>query len=120
MPASRIRHGVTKSGSPTPREITSSISAAMSKNLRMPDGGQAAMTSLSGFTDGSSRGDAEPVVGLGLEERVAVALVRPEHEVRGGGRDPVDGRQLAAHEVADRSDVRPDDRAPQVVPAGHE
>jgi hypothetical protein len=49
MPASRTRHGVTKSGSPTPREITSSISAAMSKKRRMPDGGHAAMTLLSGF-----------------------------------------------------------------------
>src|SRR5690349_19329552 len=113
MPASRMRHGVTKSGSPTPREITSSISAAMSKKRRIPDGGQAAMTSLSGFIGWSSRGHAEPVVGLRLEERVAVALVRVEHEVRGGGRDPVDGRELAAHEVADRPDVRPDDRAPQ-------
>ena len=33
-----IGHGVTKSGSPTPSEMTSSILAAISKNLRIPDG----------------------------------------------------------------------------------
>ena len=67
MPASRIRHGVTKSGSPTPSEITSSISAAMSKNRRMPDGGQAAMTlveRLHGVTgsrwSGSGSANASP------------------------------------------------------------
>ena len=38
MPSSRILHGVSKSGSPTPREIASFISFATSKNLRMPDG----------------------------------------------------------------------------------
>jgi len=41
-PASRITSGVTKSGSPMPREITSCMVAAMSKNLRMPDVGTAA------------------------------------------------------------------------------
>src|SRR5690348_16475692 len=38
MPAWRIWSGVTKSGLPTPSEITSPIVAAISKNLRMPDG----------------------------------------------------------------------------------
>ncbi len=38
IPASRITSGVGKSGSPTPREITSCMVAAMSKNLRIPDG----------------------------------------------------------------------------------
>ena len=39
MPASRTVQGVLKSGSPTPSEMQSFISAAMSKkNLRMPDG----------------------------------------------------------------------------------
>ena len=36
---SRAAHGAEKSGSPTPREMTSSISSASSKNRRMPDGG---------------------------------------------------------------------------------
>src|SRR5215831_18296592 len=39
IPASRIRFGVTKSGSPIPNEITSDMVAAMSKKRRMPDGG---------------------------------------------------------------------------------
>jgi hypothetical protein len=30
--------GVTKSGSPTPREMASFISSKMSKNFRMPEG----------------------------------------------------------------------------------
>ena len=34
--------GVVKSGSPTPRLMTSGIVAMTSKNLRMPDGGTAA------------------------------------------------------------------------------
>ena len=42
MPASRMAHGVLKSGSPTPRLMHSGISAARSKNLRMPDGRMAA------------------------------------------------------------------------------
>ena len=39
--ASRMCQGVMKSGSPTPREMASGISATMSKNLRMPLGGTA-------------------------------------------------------------------------------
>src|SRR2546428_8340310 len=35
--ASRMCQGVTKSGSPTPSEITSGIDWTMSKNSRMPD-----------------------------------------------------------------------------------
>ena len=38
MAALRIYHGVTKSGSPTPRESASGIFAVMSKNSRMPEG----------------------------------------------------------------------------------
>ena len=38
MPASRTLQGVLKSGSPTPREMQWGISAARSKNLRMPEG----------------------------------------------------------------------------------
>src|SRR5579872_2650859 len=35
-----MKRGVVKSGSPTPSEITSFIEAAMSKNLRIPEGGR--------------------------------------------------------------------------------
>jgi hypothetical protein len=38
MPAWRICSGVTKSGSPTPSEITSGMVLMISKNLRMPEG----------------------------------------------------------------------------------
>ena len=38
MPSSRICHGVSKSGSPTPREMAPFISLTTSKNLRIPDG----------------------------------------------------------------------------------
>ena len=38
IPAFLIDHGVGKSGSPTLKEITSSIVAAISKNLRIPEG----------------------------------------------------------------------------------
>jgi hypothetical protein len=34
-------HGVTKSGSPTPREITPSIEESRSKNFLIPEGGSA-------------------------------------------------------------------------------
>ena len=39
MPASTTWGGESKSGSPTPRLITSGMVAITSKNLRMPDGG---------------------------------------------------------------------------------
>ena len=39
MAASRMCQGVTKSGSPTPSEITSGIVWTMSKNSRMPERG---------------------------------------------------------------------------------
>src|ERR1700754_3169749 len=114
MPASRTRHGVTKSGSPTPSEITSARCAAMSKNRRMPDGGQAEMTLFSGFTiAGPSRHDRQPVVGLRLEEGVAVALVRLEHEVRRGRADPVDRGQLLRDELADLAQAGAGHRAAQ-------
>ncbi len=37
--ASRICHGVTKSGSPTPKDMTPCICEARSKNFLIPDGG---------------------------------------------------------------------------------
>ena len=40
MPAFRMCQGVTKSGSPMPKEITSSIVAAISNSFRMPEGGR--------------------------------------------------------------------------------
>ena len=42
MAASVYVQGVLKSGSPTPREMTPSISLTTSKNLRMPEGGTSA------------------------------------------------------------------------------
>ena len=42
MPASLMCQGVTKSGSPMPSEITSSIEESRSKNSLMPDGGSVA------------------------------------------------------------------------------
>jgi hypothetical protein len=39
MLASQIFHGVQKSGSPTPSEMTSSIVRARSKNFLIPEGG---------------------------------------------------------------------------------
>src|SRR6186713_1902246 len=100
MPASRMRHGVTKSGSPTPREMTSSISAAMSKKRRIPDGGQVVMTSLSGFT--------------------AASTPRGSPEVGGGGLHAFDRRELLRDEVGDGADAVPGHGAPQVVAAGDE
>src|SRR5512135_2574120 len=38
MPDCRMGSGVVKSGSPTPREMTFFIVAAISKNLRIPEG----------------------------------------------------------------------------------
>ena len=42
MPASLICHGVTKSGSPIPSEMTSSMEESRSKNFLIPDGGSVA------------------------------------------------------------------------------
>ena len=42
MAASRMCQGVTKSGSPTPREMTSFMLWTMSKKSRMPERGMAA------------------------------------------------------------------------------
>ena len=47
IPAFLICHGVLKSGSPTPNEITLSIVAAISKNFLMPEGFISATVGLS-------------------------------------------------------------------------
>ena len=47
MPAWTMCSGVSKSGSPTPRLMTSSIVARMSKKRRMPDGGTSRTRRLS-------------------------------------------------------------------------
>ena len=59
------RAGVSKSGSPTPRLMTSSIVARMSKNRRMPDGGhrrgRAAARARLASGDGPARRPVEAV-----------------------------------------------------------
>jgi hypothetical protein len=52
MAASRTPHGVGKSGSPTPREITPDMVWARSKNFRIPDGGTASTMRESGLPGG--------------------------------------------------------------------
>ncbi|GBE55892.1 hypothetical protein BMS3Bbin16_00087 [archaeon BMS3Bbin16] len=39
MQASRMCQGATKSGSPTPSDMTSGMPSTISKNFRMPEGG---------------------------------------------------------------------------------
>ena len=57
-----MTRGVSKSGSPTPRLITSSIVAAMSKNRRIPDGGTDRTRSDRARSDSGMRGLASVVV----------------------------------------------------------
>jgi len=49
MAASQMWRGVTKSGSPTPSEMTFSICCAISKKRRIPEGGQFVITVFSGL-----------------------------------------------------------------------
>ncbi len=54
MAVSRATQGVEKSGSPTPKEITSSMLEARSKNLRIPERGNSEAALARGFKDAVS------------------------------------------------------------------
>ncbi len=67
-PASTIARGVSKSGSPTPRLMTSSIVAAMSKKRRIPTAGRPAPAAR-GHVPRSAGGSRAPSRHLGPGER---------------------------------------------------
>src|SRR5580700_6471749 len=97
-------HGVSKSGSPIPREITSFILATISKKSRMPDFGRSttwrAMNRLWSMVGGRKprrarprpiplrrlRRDLEPFRRFGRDvDRVAALLIGAQHEMGAGG-----------------------------------
>jgi len=80
MPASTIPGGVSKSGSPTPRLITSSIVARMSKKRRMPDGGTVRTRSARAR---SANGARASVGGGGVSVAIA-ASIRTRARTRSG------------------------------------
>jgi hypothetical protein len=91
MPASKIGSGVTKSGSPMPKEITFSIVAAMSKNFRIPDGGVfATLSAMNLFTDTSYIGGRCDGPASSSESRLALsrfnAGVVADEELQGAAR----------------------------------
>ena len=57
-----MTRGVSKSGSPTPRLMTSSIVAAMSKKRRIPDGGTDRTRSDRARSDSGTRGLVSVVI----------------------------------------------------------
>src|SRR5699024_3216235 len=121
MPASRMCQGVWKSGSPTEREITSSISLAMSKNFRMPEG---LIRRTVRFTKESySITKVAPSLVnffIVIGKHHAAVLVLGQHKVGGGGKHPADGGQALGHEHGDVGHGLARDSDGQIVAAGHE
>src|SRR3954468_14639909 len=115
-----MTRGVSKSGSPTPRLMTSSMVARMSKKRRIPDGG-AASTGWAGAASAKGARAVWAVIdgkrtrrGSGAPGRSAGAAARhePQHriqEVRGEGRrlpGGVIGRDHFDHVEAHELDAR--------------
>ena len=74
-----MTRGVSKSGSPTPRLMTSSIVAAMSKKRRIPDGGTARTRSDRTRSASGGRGS--------VSVPVSVAMIgKPTASTAGEGR----------------------------------
>src|SRR5512136_2435587 len=92
---SQIFHGVRKSGSPTPREITSPMVKTRSKNFLIPDGG------ISSARLETKLRIEPPLRRIGqafrlslFKECVAVLLIRIHYNVCRGLPDPVHGRNM--------------------------
>src|SRR3989304_576915 len=95
-PASMTCGGVVKSGSPTPRLMTSGIVAMTSKNFRMPEGGTACTRRARGLFVGAGRvgpgsgvGGGHALGGRGrgrILERPRVGRVEPSPTFVGGDR----------------------------------
>src|SRR5574344_1664550 len=96
MAFSRMCHGVWKSGSPMPREITSLRPATMSKKSRMPDLGR---LRTCGAT--KSWADLEAVVMGFTFHQDTLVLVRFQHEMGCGREYAVERGEARADEVGD-------------------
>src|SRR3990172_4974498 len=98
-PACRIGGGVTKSGSPMPSEMTSSIVATISKKRRMPEGGTAATR-----RETKSRMGQESFRGpFDCGRRVEEAPAKTRGGLRSGQMDAPFIVQLAVEEFEDAS-----------------
>src|SRR5579872_395862 len=93
MVDSRTCQGVSKSGSPMPRLMTSFIVLTMSKKSRMPERGMSRTVELMRL-----RSDGEPFIGSILVHQHAEALVGFEHEMGGGGKHALQRRKTLADE----------------------
>src|SRR5881394_1299395 len=105
--ASRMCQGVTKSGSPTPSEITSCpfIFATSSKKSRMPLLGSAAtwratqpFGSVFMAATASGRDVKAGRVRVALVQEESLILVAAQHEMRGGREHALDRREFLGHE----------------------
>src|SRR5579883_877065 len=81
IPAWRICSGVTKSGSPTPNEMTSGIVLMMSKNLRIPEGFTDRTRSDSTSRLSVSMNNLLLLSGKGGSERTATSLLPVPHRL---------------------------------------
>src|SRR5262245_48619792 len=106
--ASRTCHGVSKSGSPMPRLMTSFIVVTMSKKSRMPERGMSRTTVLMRL-----RSDGEPFIGRFVVHQDAKALVGFEHEMGGGREHAFERGKLFADEGRDLAKVFPFDEQQQ-------
>src|SRR6266536_947374 len=109
MAASRMCHGVTKSGSPTPSEITSCpfIFATSSKKSRMPLLGSvhtcpATHRFRSVLMVRNARASGRDVESLGWRlaaiEQISLLFVATQHEMRGRRQDAFDRREFLGNE----------------------
>src|SRR4051812_13398889 len=127
MAASRMRHGVSKSGSPTPSEITSLCCATISKNSRMPDFGMSRMWSATRLLElmrkiqlRPSGSDRQPLRLLFAVNGHAILLVHFHPEMRGGGDDAFDRAELLRDERGNILQALPLDHHQQVVRTRHQ
>src|SRR3974390_1481286 len=91
MVDSRTCQGVSKSGSPMPRLMTSFIVVTMSKKSRMPERGMSRTVALMRL-----RRDSEPLIGGFLVHQDTEAFVGFEHEMGGDREHPFQGRESLA------------------------
>src|SRR5271157_2974029 len=115
MVDSRTCQGVSKSGSPMPRLMTSFIVVTMSKKSRMPERGMSRTARLRRL-----RSDGEPFIGLSLVHEDPKAFVGLEHEMGRGGEHPFERGQPVAHKCRHLPQVLALHEEQQVVGPAHQ
>src|SRR5262245_22967671 len=114
--ASRMCQGVIKSGSPTPREITSFMPRTRSKKARMPEG--AICSTIFEILWSMLVRDIQSALITPFLEHLPVFLIFLEKELRGGRADMFHGREFGCDKIRNGLNVIAFDDQQQIVRAG--